>query len=111
MFDYVHFEMDCPKCGAPVKGFQSKDYICNLETIEPDALQNFYASCRECKAWIEFSRPRPEGSPLREKSLTLDEVAAMGFDMDVTPNVEVRGAEAGSSPERPSRLPGCAPRG
>lgn len=88
MFDHVHFEMNCPKCGAPVKGFQSKDYICNLETIEPDALQNFYSSCRECNAWIEFSRPRPEGAPLREKSLTLAEVAAMGFEMDVTPNVK-----------------------
>ncbi len=69
MFDYVHFEMNCPKCGALVKGFQSKDYLCILETIEPDALQNFYASCQECKAWIEFSRY---------------EVAAMGFEMDVT---------------------------
>jgi len=98
MFDYVHFEMDCPKCGAPVKGFQSKDYICCMETVEPEAVQNFYASCRECKAWITFSRPRTEGSPLREKSLTLDEVTAMGFEMDVTPNAQVTGLSVSEGP-------------
>lgn len=81
MFDYVHFEMNCPTCGAPVKGFQSKDYACELETIEPDAIQNFYSSCRGCNTWIEFSRPKPKGAPLREKSLTLDEVVSMGFEM------------------------------
>jgi len=83
MFDWVHFEIDCPNCGSPVTGFQSTDFICIMETIEPDALQNFYSSCKECKAWIEFSRPRQKGSPLREKSLTLGEVLAMGFEMDV----------------------------
>lgn len=86
MFDHVHFEMDCPNCGTRVTGFQSKDYTCELETIEPDALQNFYSSCKKCKAWIEFSRPLPKGSPLREKPLTLEEVVAMGFELTVTPN-------------------------
>ena len=91
MFDYVHFEMDCPKCVERIKDFQSKDFLCEMETIEPDALQNFYASCRKCKTWIEFSRPRPEGAPLRAKSLTFDDVAAMGFAMDVTANAKVTG--------------------
>lgn len=91
MFDDVHFEMNCPKCGAMVKGFQSKDLDCTLDLVEPDALQNFYSSCRSCKAWIEFSRPRPKGAPLREKSLTIAEVEALGFEMSVTPNVEVSG--------------------
>lgn len=88
MFDDVHFEMDCPKCGATVTGFQSKDLDCELAVVEPDALQNFYASCRSCGAWIEFLRPRPKGSPLREKSLTIAEVEALGFEMSVTPSVQ-----------------------
>ena len=25
MFDWINFEMDCPKCGELVTGFQSKD--------------------------------------------------------------------------------------
>ena len=58
MFDYVHFEMVCPKCAEMVRGFQSKDAGCNLDTIEPDGLQNFYTSCDACGAWIEFYRER-----------------------------------------------------
>jgi len=85
MFDYVHFEMDCPKCGAPIRGFQSKDFDCEMENIEPDALMRFYGSCGKCMSWIEFYKPRLESPPLREKSLTLAEVAEMGFVMSVSP--------------------------
>jgi hypothetical protein len=84
MFDYVHFEMDCPKCGVKITAFQSKDEACYMETIEPDSLTWFYSSCK-CGAWIEFRRPRPEPVPLRDKPLTLAEVKAMGFVMDVQP--------------------------
>jgi hypothetical protein len=83
MFDTVHFEMDCPNCGAKVINFQSKDDICNLELIEPDGLMNFYSSCDKCKTWIDFVRPRPDQRPLREKMLTKAEVEAMGFVMRV----------------------------
>jgi len=82
MFDYVHFEMDCPKCNAKITDFQSKDKTCKMETIEPDSLISFYSSCK-CGAWVEFRRPRPKISPLRDTALTPDEVAAMGFVMDV----------------------------
>ena len=92
MFDWVHFEMECPTCGAAVNGFQSKDSACNLDTIEPDTLRNFYSSCPKCKAWIEFSKPVSEGTALRRDSLTLDEVSAMGFVMDVKPNVKLTGS-------------------
>lgn len=85
MFDYVHFEMDCPTCGAKVGTFQSKDASCNLDILEPDRLQHFYSDCRECKAWIEFFKPPPDPFPLRDTSLTLDEIHAIGFVMTVTP--------------------------
>lgn len=84
MFDYVNFEMDCPTCGKPMRGFQSKDALCEMDLIEPDDLGNFYSSCRGCKTWVEFTRPRPQ-SPKRDKPLTLEQVKAMGFEMDANP--------------------------
>ena len=83
MFDDVHFEMDCPKCGAHLNSFQSKSGHCELDTVEPDGLGNFYSSCR-CGAWIEFSREQPKPVKLRDKPLTRDEVEALGFVMKVT---------------------------
>ena len=82
MFDYVHFEMDCPTCGEKVNSFQSKDSNCFMETIEPDTLQNFYAPCRKCQSWIEFTRGYPSHDK-RENPLTLSEITGMGFKMEV----------------------------
>lgn len=81
MFDYVNVSMPCPNCGAVVDNFQSKDGACDLDTIEPDGLACFYASCR-CGVWIEFSRPRPEQAPRRDRPRTRDEVEAMGFVLE-----------------------------
>ncbi len=83
MFDYVHFEMNCPECGAIVNGFQSKDGDCDLEFIEPDGLDSFYSYCNSCKSWIEFNKPR-KNRELRDKSLTLQEIDDMGYTMKVT---------------------------
>jgi hypothetical protein len=81
MFDYVNVSMPCPNCGAVVDNFQSKDGDCDLDTIEPDGLACFYAGC-ECGVWIEFSRPRPEQAPNRDRPRTRAEVEAMGFVLD-----------------------------
>ena len=56
MFDYIKYEMDCPKCGTRVDGFQSKDGLCISYTLEYWEVDNFYASCPKCEAWIEFTR-------------------------------------------------------
>lgn len=82
MFDEVHFQMACPTCGTVMKNFQSKDGVCELETVEPDAVNNFYCSCRKCLTWVEFRRGRQQ-VPAREVPLTLDEVTAIGFHMTV----------------------------
>ena len=42
MFDYVNFKMPCPTCGTEVNEFQSKDLGCDMMTVEPEALMNFY---------------------------------------------------------------------
>ncbi len=85
MFDYVNFEMDCPKCGRNVSGFQTKDLACQLDTVEPDGLINFYSSCPGCKTWIEFVRQAPEVQP-RDSSLTVADIEAMGFVMKFNGN-------------------------
>ena len=82
MFDYVNFEMKCPKCGGLVTEFQSKDAGCDLDKIEPDSVSNFYAPC-DCGAWIEFYKPRVN-RPLRENKLSLDDIHGLGYEMKVT---------------------------
>ena len=85
MFDYVNFKMPCPNCGAGVDGWQTKDSTCSLELVEPDGLMRFYASCPECDAWLEFSRPTPQHYPDRREPLTRTEVEAQGFELSVEP--------------------------
>ena len=78
-FDWVNFEMDCPKCGELVDGFQSKSAECNLGTVDPTAVANMYSCCPKCKNWIELARePIPPVEP-RSDAFTLDEVKEMGF--------------------------------
>lgn len=60
MFDYVDYEMPCPKCGALLKEFQSKDAGCWLEIVKLSEVSNFYTSCRNCGEWVEFTLKRPE---------------------------------------------------
>lgn len=80
MFDWINFKCPCPKCGQEVSGFQSKDRSCDLNTIEPDDVDNFYSSCDACKTWVEFYRPHTN-NPKRAESLTIDQVIALGFEL------------------------------
>ena len=59
MFDYVDFEMDCPKCGARVKDFQTKDLDCLMETVSPRQVSEFYGDCDACGAILYFTRKVP----------------------------------------------------
>lgn len=58
MFDYIVDvpEVECPDCGEPVTGWQSKDDICDLQKIPYWQVDNFYTFCDNCKCWIEFNR-------------------------------------------------------
>lgn len=65
MFDHIDFSCPCPFCEKEVSGFQSKDGPCQLETLKPWEVTNFYAGCRHCKSWIEFIRDSSEPLPIR----------------------------------------------
>jgi len=54
MFDWVAFEMDCPKCTTPVRGFQSKDGKRDLQVVLPHTVDWFEGWCDECGANIVF---------------------------------------------------------
>ena len=83
MFDYVNFKMVCPSCGTETSNFQSKDGKCWLETVEPDAVDEFYTMC-SCGTWIEFSRlSHVENKKHREIQLTQTELEYLGFKLIV----------------------------
>lgn len=81
MFDNINFEMACPKCGEIVKNFQSKDAGCLLDLLDPDEVCTFYASCRKCRNWIQFSRHIPNERPRKARKIpfTQTEVEILGF--------------------------------
>ena len=75
MFDDIKFEINCPKCGERVTGFQSKDGPCRLLTLEYWEVDNFYSSCNKCGAWIDFTRkeiPPRQPIPIDEYEMEID---------------------------------------
>lgn len=54
MFNWVAFEMDCPKCSKPVRGFQTKNTGGNLRVVLPWKVDSFYSTCDYCGTWIQF---------------------------------------------------------
>lgn len=55
MFDYVRYECICPVCHSKVIGFQSKSGECELKTVEPKSVANFYSACSNCGSWLEYT--------------------------------------------------------
>ena len=55
MYDNINFKIECPRCKKEIQGFQSKDGHCVMETLEFYEVNNFYASCSNCRTWIEFT--------------------------------------------------------
>ena len=52
MFDYVKYEAECPECGTPLTGWQSKDGPCELAELEPWQVKQFYTECTSCLTWL-----------------------------------------------------------
>ena len=55
MFDSIIFEAKCPRCAEVVNDFQSKDNVCELKSLHYWEVNNFYHSCNNCGAWIEYN--------------------------------------------------------
>jgi len=66
MFDEILFEMPCPECGHILKGFQSKDGPCSLQTLEFWQVDNFYDKCSKCGLWVEFTAKKKKKRQITE---------------------------------------------
>lgn len=71
MFDWVNvpFEILCPKCGKPVVGWQTKNTVCELLTVELSDVYCFYSICGWCKEWVEYVRKTSVETPLDDFEL------------------------------------------
>lgn len=58
MFDEIIFEIYCPVCNVKINNFQSKDKGCTLQKLNFNEVDNFYALCNGCKAWVEYTLKR-----------------------------------------------------
>ena len=65
MFDYVDFECPCPACGATLDEFQSKSGPCDMATLKPWQVTNFYTTCSACDKWVEFYSEAVRVAPWR----------------------------------------------
>lgn len=56
MFDWVEYPpQPCWKCGADVKGWQSKDGECLMNIVQPHEVKRFYSVCMPpCLAWNQY---------------------------------------------------------
>lgn len=54
MFNWVRFETNCPMCFSHLKYFQTKDKFSELVQVKPHKVTNFYTSCHNCKAWVNY---------------------------------------------------------
>lgn len=56
MFNWVNYPpKPCWKCGAEVKGWQSKDHdSCDLTIVPAHEVRHFYAACDQCRAWNAY---------------------------------------------------------
>jgi len=68
MFDWIIFEMKCPKCKTKMDSFQSKSGGCSMEHLEFWEVTNFYSGCSKCTTWVEFDIAR---SPRPNRKLTM----------------------------------------
>lgn len=74
LFDYVNYEMPCPKCGTEITEFQTKDGDSYMKTVEYWQVGNFYGSCPKCEAWVEFTlRSDAKPRPITDYEMTVTE--------------------------------------
>jgi hypothetical protein len=59
-FDWVDYTCPCPRCGAEVAGFRTRDLCNQMDTLDYRIAYHFYARCR-CGAWLDFMRKPADG--------------------------------------------------
>ena len=54
MYDNVKYTANCLNCGIELSDWQSKDGPCELATLSPGSVRNFYTTCHRCDFWNEY---------------------------------------------------------
>jgi hypothetical protein len=52
MYDHVKYKGKCPNCGSVMTDWQTKDGMCVLSVLDPEAVDTFYAVCEECGKFV-----------------------------------------------------------
>ncbi len=64
------FATPCPRCGAPICGFQSKDGACNSEDISFRTVDEFHSDCARCHAWLSYKyKYAGDGLPAADRDI------------------------------------------
>ena len=90
MFDWVNVpvEIKCPRCNMPLKGWQTKDTVCELITVELKDVYCFYTHCDGCGQWVEYVRKANVETPLADFELKpgrpIPKITAYGIDDNMT---------------------------
>ena len=83
MYDEINVDIKCPKCGSNDVSWQSKNYLCNLDTSEPCKVQEFYTYFDKCVTVTTYLTIEDKGevaAECRAEPYSLDEVEKMGFE-------------------------------
>lgn len=55
VFDNVNFVTTCPNCKKQLAGFQSKSGDPSGKKLEFWQVDEFHASCRNCRTWVGYT--------------------------------------------------------
>lgn len=88
MYDTVNVDINCPDCKSKLT-FQSKSGYCMLDLIQPEEVDNFYTYC-SCGYSADFSKPYKTREEVRLPPATLEQVIALGFEIKVRRNMQVK---------------------
>lgn len=61
IFDYVDFEMVCPRCGNKITEFHTKDGDPYMNKVGFHTLLYFYGSCEKCGLLVKVNRKPATG--------------------------------------------------
>jgi ribosomal protein S27E len=84
MYDDINVDIKCPNCGGDTIA-QSKDGDCLINLIDPTEVSWFKIYCVDCRETTTYSREvKRVNRKARKVPYSLDEVASMGYEMEVT---------------------------
>jgi hypothetical protein len=89
IFNYVNLKIPCPYCGEVLSGFQTKDGVACMDTVEPWTVNRFYTNCPGCDHWVEYVRKDNQPIDLIEEYKQAIEILTQFVDIKKLPEFKV----------------------